>query len=148
MDELKNTASELSKIKKETPFQVPENYFDDFSARLQVKLEAEKTGIPKQQNRIVQFLKPALGLAASFFLIFMLVYYPLKNYMSSQDFEQAELIDNTETEFLNIIEGIDENSFFALLEGSNNDDNFSDDDLVAYVSANFTDYEIFEYTEN
>jgi len=148
MDEIKNTSPELSKIKKETPFQVPENYFDDFSARLQVKLEAEKAGIPKQQNRIIQFLKPALGLAASFFLIFMLVYYPLKNYMPSHNIEQAELMNDSETDFLNIIEGIDENSFFALLEGSNNGNNFSDDDLVAYVSANFTDYEIFEYTKN
>ena len=53
MDELEKIAPELSKIKKENPFRAPDNYFDDFSARLQMKLEAEKTGITKNQNKII-----------------------------------------------------------------------------------------------
>ena len=54
MKELKNIAPELSKIKKENPFKVPEHYFDDFSARLQMKLDAEKMEVPKQQKKIIQ----------------------------------------------------------------------------------------------
>ena len=80
MDELKEIAPKLSKMKQESPFGVPDNYFDDFSARLQMKIETEKTILPNQQNRIIQFLKPAIGLAASFALIFMLVYWPLKSF--------------------------------------------------------------------
>jgi hypothetical protein len=148
MDELKNIAPKLSKLKKEQPFRAPDNYFDDFSARLQMKLEAEKKVVPEQKSGIIRFLKPALGLAASFALIFMLVYWPLKTFMQT---DVAALEDTTEypdSEFLNIVEDLDESSFFALLEESNGTEDFSDDDLVVYVSANFTDYEIFENIEN
>jgi len=148
MDELKNIAPKLSKIKKENPFRTPDNYFDDFSARLQVKLEAEKKIVPQQKSRIVRFLKPAIGLAASFALIFMLVYWPLKTFMPSQVAEIKDSLEHSDTEFLNIVEGMDENSFFALLEESNGTEDLTEDDLIAYVSSNFTDYEIFENIGN
>ena len=148
MDELKNIAPKLSKLKKETPFRTPDNYFDDFSARLQIKLEAEKKVVPKQKSVVLRFLKPAIGLAASFAIIFMLVYWPLKTFMPSEVVETEETIDNTDSEFLNIVEGLDENSFFELLEESNGTDDLTDDDLIAYVDANFTSYEIFENIEN
>lgn len=148
MDELKNIAPKLSKLKKETPFRTPDNYFDDFSARLQIKLEAEKKVVPKQKSVVLRFLKPAIGLAASFAIIFMLVYWPLKTFMPSEVVETEETIDNTDSEFLNIVEGLDESSFFELLEESNGTDDLTDDDLIAYVDANFTSYEIFENIEN
>lgn len=146
MDILKNDNSELSKIKKETPFGVPDNYFDDFSARLQVKLEAEKMPVPQKQNRIIQFLKPAFSLAASFALIFMLVYWPLKTFMPEQTAEADVQQELSEDEFLNVVEGIDENSFIALLNEPAEEIEFSDEDLLSYVSNNISDYEI--YSEN
>jgi len=148
MDELKNIAPKLSKLKKETPFRTPDNYFDDFSARLQIKLEAEKKVVPKQKSVVLRFLKPAIGLAASFAIIFMLVYWPLKTFMPSEVVETEVTIDNADSEFLNIVEGLDESSFFELLEESNGTDDLTDDDLIAYVDANFTSYEIFENIEN
>ncbi|MEN8117242.1 MAG: hypothetical protein ABFS16_09700 [Bacteroidota bacterium] len=147
MDELKDIAPELSKLNKENPFVTPENYFDDFSARLHMKIEAEKSAVPKKQFRIINILKPAIGLAASFALIFLLVYWPLKTFMPMQVAETAEQTEYSDYEILNIVEDMDEGSFFALLEESNGTNKFSDEDLVAYVSANFTDYEIFENTE-
>jgi len=147
MDELKNIAPKLSKLKKERPFRTPDNYFDDFTARLQIKLEAEKKVVPKQKSVLLRFLKPAIGLAASFALILMLVYWPLKTFMPSEVVETEETIDNSDSEFLNIVEDLDESSFFAVLEESNGTDDFTDDDLIAYVDANFTSYEIFENIE-
>jgi hypothetical protein len=147
MDELEKIAPELSKIKKENPFRVPENYFDDFSARLQVKLEAEKTGNSKNQNKIIQFLKPALGLAAGFALIFMLAYWPLTKLTPQQ---QAKNIE-TETDMIDMIyatmvEGIDVNSFYALLDEPNGKVQFTDDDLVSYVNTNSSEYDIYSET--
>jgi len=149
MDELKEIAPKLSKIKKEQPFGVPDHYFDDFSARLQMKLEAEKRIIPNQQNRIIQFLKPALGLAASFALIFMLVYWPLKS------FTPTEVVNNINTEngipdseYRSMVEGIDENSFYTLLDEPAQTAEISDDDLLNYLSANVSDYDIYLGTEN
>lgn len=148
MDELKNIAPELSKLKKENPFGTPKNYFDDFSARMHTKLEAEKHPVPNKRPRIIQFLKPAFGLAASFALIFMLVYVPLKKFTATQSTEIAEATEYSDPEFLNVMEGLDESEFFSLLEESEAEESFTNDELLLYVSANFSDYEIFEYTEN
>lgn len=149
MDELKNIAPELSKLKKEQPFDTPDNYFDDFSARLQMRIEAEKrVGDPKKIS-FIQILKPALGLAASFAIIFMLVYVPLKTFILHQVAEVTEIPEDPDARILNYIENIDESSFISLLNESENEETtFSDEELTLYVSANFNDYEIYENLEN
>jgi hypothetical protein len=149
MDELEKIAPELSKIKKENPFRIPENYFDDFSARLQVKLEAEKKGVSKNQNRIIQFLKPALGLAAGFALIFMLAYWPLKTLTPNQQANNiATETDISEMLYATMVEEIDVNSFYALLDEPNGSVKFSNDDLAIYVNSNSSEYEIYSETNN
>jgi len=149
MDELKKIAPELSKIKKENPFRVPENYFEDFSARLHERLEAEKAGVHRNQNRIIQFLKPAIGLAAGFALIFTLSYWPLRIFTPN---EQAKNLNtgNSESEMLyaSWVEGIDENSFYAMLDNPNGSVNFTDDDLADFVNTNSSEYDIYSETEN
>lgn len=42
MDELKNIAPNLSRIKKDHPFEVPDHYFEGFRAGLQEKIQAQK----------------------------------------------------------------------------------------------------------
>ncbi|MBN1788985.1 MAG: hypothetical protein JW830_00725 [Bacteroidales bacterium] len=42
MSELKNTGHGLSDIRKGNPFEVPDRYFEDFSARLNDRIHAEK----------------------------------------------------------------------------------------------------------
>lgn len=147
MDELKNIAPELSKLKKENPFRAPENYFDDFSARLQMKLEAEKQVTISRKPRFIQLIKPALGLAASFAIIFMLVYVPMKTFMSKEINTVADTREN-ETGIENLLDQMDEMSFFAVLTENNEEANFTSDDLDMYVSANFSDYEIYENLAN
>ncbi len=148
MDELKNIAPKLSKLKKDNPFGTPDKYFDNFSARLHMKIEEEKKVAPHPKNSIIRLLKPALGLAASFALVFMLVYWPLKNFMPSEIAYNKELPEYSDSEFLNILEDLDESSFFAILDNSNETEDLTEEDLLAYVSVNFTGYEIFEKIEN
>ena len=148
MNNLDNKKTELSKLKREYPFGVPDNYFDDFSSRLQINLEAEKKAIPKKENRIIQFLKPAIGLAAGFAIIILLVNWPLKSHLP----EQVVNNNNAETEFnneeyLSLVESIDENSFYALLDEPATSVEFSDEDLMNYVSANISEYEIYLGTD-
>lgn len=148
MDELKKIAPELSKIKKENPFRVPENYFEDFSVRLQERLETEKKGVPVKQSRVIQFLKPAIGLAAGFALIFTLSYWPLQIFTPN---EQANNLNNINSEsemlYATWVEGIDENSFYAMLDNPNGTVNFTEDDLADFVSTNSSEYDIFSETE-
>lgn len=148
MDELKNIAPQLSKIKKENPFGTPKNYFDDFSAHMHTTLEKEKFVVSENRPKIIQLLKPALGLAASFLLIALLVYVPIKKFTTNQDNGIAETTTVTEPDLMNVVEDLDESVFFALLEDKEAESEFTQDELLLYVNANFTDYEIFEYTRN
>lgn len=143
MDELNNTAPKLSKIKKENPFETPDNYFDDFSVRLQTKLKKEKKVIHIQQNRIIKLLKPAIGLAASFAIIFMLVKLPIKSFITQDVANNSDETELIETDYLNEIEGLDENSFFALLDEPGNGIEFSEEDLLTFASVNTSEYELF-----
>jgi hypothetical protein len=148
MDELEKNAPKLSGIKKENPFGTPDRYFDDFSARLQMKLDVEKTVVPDHQNSIFRFLKPALGLAASFALIFLLVYWPLKTFVPNEVTDNNTPPDFNEMEYASMVEEIDNNSFYALLDEPNNLVKFTDDDLVSYLSSNISEYEIYNRTDN
>jgi hypothetical protein len=155
MNKLKKIAPELSKLKKEQPFGVPDNYFDDFSARLHYRLETEKQALPQPKNSFLRYLKPALGLAASFALIFMLVYWPVRSFLPSYLAKTNTYIETEteENEFLTFIEKLDENSFFAIIQESHSNEetvngSFDDEELMNYLSSNVSDYEIYLQTEN
>ncbi len=156
MNELKKIAPKLSKIKKEHPFGVPDNYFGDFSARLQNRLDAEKEVLPHQQSRTIRFLKPAIGLAASFLLIVMLVYWPLStflpDYLAKTNTAIEEVVDEEDT-YITFFEKIDENTFFSILEEpvlseETAQRDFNEEELLSYLSTNVSDYELYLQTEN
>ena len=155
MDELNKIAPETSKIKKDLPFNVPTHYFDDFSARLHHRLQAEQDFRSHKKPGIIRYLKPALGLAASFILVFLLVYWPIKSFLP-QYIASTQTIIQHETEedhYFPSFENIDENSFFALiLETFNGADvpkqELNEEELLNYLSANISDYEIYLHTEN
>ena len=149
MKELEKIAPELSKIKKENPFRVPDNYFDDFSARLQAKLDAEEIDVPVRKNNIIRYLKPAIGLAAGFALVFSLAYWPLKtltpNKTAGNDSRELNAGDLL---FASAVEGIDENSFYELLEKPSATENLSIEELASYVNTNVSEYELYTQTAN
>ncbi len=155
MDDLKNNTPELSKIKKETPFRVPSGYFEDFPARIHARLEGEDNVLPEQKKGIIRYLKPALGLAASFALIFMLVYWPLSTFLPEYLADKNTPVEQ-ETEidaYMPYFEKIDENSFFAIIvemvsENDTTVEKFNDEELLSYLSANVSDYELYINTEN
>lgn len=150
METPKKMHKELNDIGKENPFRVPDHYFDDFAARLQTRIESEQHPQPKTTPLIIRMLKPTLGLAAGFALIFMLVYVPMKTFMNRQT-EITSLAESNydEIPIQSILEQMDEASFFSMLNSEDeNESNFTEEDLYAYVSTNFNAYEVFEYTEN
>jgi hypothetical protein len=102
--------------------------------------------VPKPQNRIIQILKPALSIAASIALIFMLVYWPLKTFIPHQEAENASEAEMSDMDYINMIEGIDESSFYALLEEPSPRESFSDDDIASYLQTNSSEYEIYAET--
>mgnify|MGYP004705111817 CR=1 FL=1 len=154
VNDLKNIAPVTSKIKKEFPFGIPDNYFASFSDRLQYRLHAEEEVLPQKKKTIIRYLKPALALAASFVLVFMLVYWPISVFLP--DFlAQTNTATEQEIEmdtYLSSFEQIDENLFFAIIndltEEKETEEDFNDDELLSYLSANVSDYELCLHTEN
>lgn len=155
MNESENIGPETSRINKELPFKAPRHYFEDFPARLQSRLYTEDEALPQKKKGIVRYLKPVLGLAASFALIFMLVYWPLKSFLpdymarTHTHIEQEPQFD----EFMPSYEYIDENTFFTYIVEtvSGTDDasvEFNDEELLSYISANVSEYELYLNTEN
>ena len=49
---------------------------------------------------------------------------------------------------MSLVEDIDDNSFYALLEETDEGIEFTEEDLFAYVSTNISDYELYIETEN
>lgn len=148
MDEFKNTAPKLSKIKKENPFKVPDRYFDDFSSRLQEKIKQESVG--KKPNPVIRILKPVLGIAASIAVIFMLVYWPLNKSNNTQiaTIENTFPDYNMENAIIGIMEDLDDNSLYTIFEGDIEEDAFSDEALIGYLAANLSDYDIYIEQQN
>ena len=137
MDNLQDKKSPLSNISNENPFRVPNHYFDDFSARLQAKIEAESEIVPDQPNRFIRILKPALGLAASFALIFLLVYWPVKTFTPNQSAKnQTEESDLTYMDYVNsLIEEGDDFSFYALFDDQSEGTIVTDEDIADFIPA-------------
>ena len=80
-----------NKYKEKSPFTVPEGYFDQLTDRIMERVEEEKK---PQRPRIIQMMKPYLGLAAIFVLALMIVQLVLprfidQNKMLMKDGEQA-----------------------------------------------------------
>ncbi|VAW22351.1 hypothetical protein MNBD_BACTEROID01-2841 [hydrothermal vent metagenome] len=145
MDDLKKIAPKLSSVKKGNPYRVPDNYFEDFYARLEPKLHSGGTDKKKRQTTLIRLLKPALGLAASITLIFLIVYWPLSRFdMPSVVQNNFGPVTNEKNEQYSIlIDELDESSLFALLGNNLEDGNYSDDELIGYLSTSFDEYELF-----
>lgn len=148
MKELENNIeNRLDHLKMGQPFTVPEGYFETFHERLKARIEAEER--PEPKRGLLFYLKPALGLAASFALIFLLVYVPLVKFMPGKDYMAQQTTDNvtadtsadispavfsyfTEGQFLSAFEEMEEY----------NTNTISPDAIVEYLAINCSDYEI------
>lgn len=101
--------------RKERPFKVPDNYFEDFEQRLFAKIEAEAK---RERNKdslapVISVIKPWLAMAAAF-LVIALVYYQAPKLFNGSD--ETAILNNTDEEFINSLALIiDENDINELI---------------------------------
>lgn len=158
MNDLKKIAPELSKIKKEIPFKVPENYFRDFPDRLTVIIDSDYADKSNsgQRGRLERLVISALKVAASIAIIALLLYQPLRKVLPGHIAKGIHEITDTfiteEERILLMIEKIDENSFITLVDESNSaetrNSEINDDELLSYLCSNVSEYEIFLQNTN
>jgi hypothetical protein len=143
MDDFKNIAPKLSEIKKGNPFSVPNNYFDDFNARLNTRIKSHET--IKKPNAFIRYLKPAIGLAAGLALVFTLVYRPFGKVSNKQtaNFEYFSPDTSVGKEFIGIIGDLDDNSLLAIMENNQKEESFDKEEVADYLSSNLSSYEMY-----
>jgi len=83
----------LDKIKKETGFNVPKDYFNNFSVRIENLIIEENT-----TTKIVKFLKPLLSVAAIITAVIFLSYHVYNNNIKINTNKTAEIISPEEYE--------------------------------------------------
>jgi len=155
MYEEENIEPEFLKRPKMQPFRTPDHYFESIEDRVMGSIEFEaKKKTASGSRKIFQLLKPVLGLAASFTIVYMLAYYPFK-YASQKTIVKSEIADTTTSQeemdaySLNL-SLIDENSLVNTLFGDQTvtTTEINPDEVLAYLSTEMTDLEIYSEMQN
>ncbi|HKM92976.1 MAG TPA: hypothetical protein VJY41_04925 [Prolixibacteraceae bacterium] len=93
----KNKYNFSKKADKSNPFVVPEGYFDNFSERLMGRIELEVQEKKRPTFKIINLLRPALLIAASFAILFVMIYLPVKTFRpkttADNNVNSSELFD-------------------------------------------------------
>ncbi|MGQ8336469.1 hypothetical protein ACUNWD_07945 [Sunxiuqinia sp. A32] len=154
MNEQKNIESPLSGIPKKNPFEVPENYFETLQDKIEARIDAENLTLSKKQQ-VIRILKPVLSMAASFALVFLLVYYPLNrflpDYLAKKEISNYnEAINTSEDDLIFSYLSISEHSIYEIFgdkeEQINNE--VSEEEVLDYLTIAMNETEIFAELKN
>jgi len=153
MYEEDNIEHEFLKRPKTNPFRTPDQYFESMEDRVMETIHYQSKK-KTSSSRMIQFLKPALGLAASFTLVYLLVYYPI-NILFPKNVAQTEVTDSTSTvlpeEFTFNLASIDDNTLLHAIfsdEPNTTTAETNPDELLAYLSSGLNDVEIYAELQN
>jgi len=152
MYEEENIESEFLKRPKKNPFRTPDNYFDSIEDRVMGKIKYQ-TGKKTSSAKVIQLLKPALGLAASFLLVYLLVNYPVNHLLPKTlvksvitDTTSPYMIDDSTFNVLSIDENTLVNAIFT--DEPSNVSDINPDDMLAYLSSGLNEVEIYSEIQN
>jgi hypothetical protein len=146
--EMSDIPKKLMEAGQELPFSVPRRYFDDFPARLKARIDQEaRPTVAITPLRWIDYLKPVMGLAAAFAAVFLLVYWPAKLITNQETLSSKSSVNGYNESLINLVEHVDDNTFFSLLEGSSNNVKLDAEELKTYIASNYSDYDIYLETQ-
>lgn len=152
MHEEKDIKPDFEEMGNSNPFRAPEGYFGSIEDRIMGKI-SENAKPPKTSALIMRFLKPALGLAASFTLVYLLVYYPITSLLL-KDTVQTEISDSISFDpfeaYSLSFSLVDESTLINTLfsDETNNTTEINPDDLLSYLSSGLNEFEIYSEIQN
>lgn len=135
MDENIKIPKEFEELKKSSPFQVPDGYFESFSSKLMDKINE-----PEKETRYIRFLNIArsqFALATSLAALFIIAFFVTKlilNEPNQINLTTEEIVLTLENE----AHSLDENEIFAMLESDENqyvDEKYqlTEEDILQYL---------------
>jgi hypothetical protein len=141
-----NIPQKLSEIKKEIPFRVPGNYFEDFQSRLQARLHLDQRNEVKSKGiKVIDLIKPALSLAAAIAAVFLMVYWPVRFVNKQHYTEQSS--ENHSTSLIEdidyLIEEMDDNTFFSLFHNGSGNEIIEPEIITNYLVSCNSEYDIY-----
>jgi hypothetical protein len=143
MQKMKNEKEHINidQIGKRNPFKVPEGYFDTFSDRLMTKIDEPA----QEKSRFIGFraLKPVLALAASFALVFLLVYVPMNTFFPSEA-KNNQGKATPEYEYFEYLAYFGEHTIYQLINEEHTKTPVNYDIVETVLTASLTDYELYE----
>ena len=154
MNKEDNIEPEFLKRPKENPFRTPDHYFDSIEDRVMgtIKNEAKRKAT-SGSVKIFHLLKPVFGIAASIAIVCILTFYPIK-YFTSKSLVKSEKIDTTSNDTMDAyslnFSMIDENSLVKELfsDTTTTQPQINPDEVLAYLSTEMTDLEIYDEMKN
>lgn len=112
---------------KKNPFSVPEGYFDGLTDRMMDKLKEEQR---PQRVRLIQLIRPYLGLAAIFVLALLVIQlvFPLV-------VNKNQLIVKNDGQIMQVQEEIEEDIFDSHFNPSN-------EEIIEYLASEVDEFEL------
>ncbi|MFY9153472.1 MAG: hypothetical protein WAO52_15755 [Prolixibacteraceae bacterium] len=151
-EEEENNRPDFMKRKNDSPFRTPDHYFDSLEDRVMAGIR-HKENTRTKTAKVISFLKPALGLVASFALVFLLVSYPIKHFLPKSMVE-AKNTDTLNTDLLEVyslsFSLIDENTIINTIisDESTTTPDINPDEMLAYLSSDCNDLDIYAEIQN
>ena len=151
MYDKEHTEQEFRKWDNSNPFKTPEGYFESFEDRLMGRIEYDVKPRSKS-SKFIRMMKPVIGLAASFTLVYLLVYYPINHFLLKESATtetgctfSADPIDAYSLS----LSAVDETTLVnALFSDENNGNKLDSDDMLAYLSSRLNEVEICSEFQN
>ena len=135
-------------LKKETPFRVPENYFETFAGRLNVRIQEEENSYKKKT--LISYLRPMMAAAAILILAMLLIYIPIAKIMPSdsgnfaQNQSERSMDDSVSGISAALLSNFSEEQLLSAFSALKELDSktLSSENLADYIAANYSSYEI------
>ncbi|MEZ5082813.1 MAG: hypothetical protein R2750_05125 [Bacteroidales bacterium] len=143
-ERLEDISSLLAGIKRENPFRVPENYFDELPEKIRIRLEQD--GAKAEGGIRLKTIKPLFYItsAAASILIFLSVWFFVKRDQEMSDAFTGISFETLMNESPELIEYMDEHSLIdVLLVNSTEAIDFGDVSLD--LDSNLTNEDIYDY---
>lgn len=136
----------------QNPFRTPDSYFESLEDRIMGNIN-EKSKKQSSVPKIIRLMKPVLAIAASFALVFMLIYSPIHDFLLKDSANTAQT-ETTNTDSINDfsfnLASMDENSLINAIfsDDSNTLSETNPDDFLAYLSSGLNEVDIYSEIQN